>query len=305
MRVLLLTLLSSALMAPMATASDIGTYRPGNSYLTVPAQSPDQCRSQCSGDAQCKSWNFVRVAPNRNVCEFNTRKARPIASNISISGEDNSAIDSARIIPTGFRTTRVGTPQMPTARAPGSVTRVGAVPNRQAITTLPPISQASHRRVQQPAAKQMPFRHSLDSSRTAPAYSRPTPPPRHSVQAASHTTSQGQQIKARPAPATQTKFRPMLDSAPQASVSQPANVPAAPPRLSQMPQNKPNPSVESGLAGGPVAAAPATSKSLYGSLFDDVKAPRALSPADIPSDPDAPIPTATSVPIERIDVSPL
>ena len=69
-----------------------------------------------------------------------------------------------------------------------------------------------------------------------------------------------------------------------------------------MPQNVISPSIDSGLAGGVPSRRSGLGDPLFGSLYDDVKAPKTLTAKDIPTDPDAPIPTVTSVPIKRLDV---
>jgi hypothetical protein len=43
---------------------------------------------------------------------------------------------------------------------------------------------------------------------------------------------------------------------------------------------------------------------LFGSLFDDVKVPRPIDP-QLAADPDAPIPTVSSVPVAPVQTAPL
>lgn len=312
-----MALLGAALFPITALAADYGTYRPGNSYLSMPAQSPDQCISYCNGDAQCKGWNFVKVDQSRTICEFNTMLAAPIASPISISGESMSATNHPRLVPGGHRTIRVGQPAAQRTQT-GNLARVGqAQPARRVVRTPTPqpdprLQIANYRAPiagiatpgsstpptnQRPPQRHTSFKPQLDvlASAPLPAPQRPQPP------------------------AMQPDFKPMLDSAasPQARQT-PENMPRRPaaapptvqaedinaiPRLSAMPDNRPNPSVESGLAGGPVALTLPPNSSLYGSLYDDVKAPRSLNAEDIPADPDAPIPTVSSVPVESLNVS--
>ena len=150
MRLLLGFLTALLWISAPVSAGDIGTYRPGVIYLSIPAQSPEQCVSQCAGDAQCKSWNFVAVTPSKTICEFNARKSQPVRSAISISGENYSVYDSAKVIPAGRRTYRVGQSVNMMTHSPGSTslgmtTRVGAVP--------PPYPHAQPNR---PAATQKP-----------------------------------------------------------------------------------------------------------------------------------------------------
>ncbi|MGJ8562144.1 MAG: PAN domain-containing protein [Alphaproteobacteria bacterium] len=97
-----------------AFAVETGTYRPGQSYNSITANSANQCAAQCAGDAQCKGWNFIRPRQmSRNgVCEFNAQKASPVPSAASISGDNNSVRSSSpRLISAGTNTVRVGSPQ--------------------------------------------------------------------------------------------------------------------------------------------------------------------------------------------------
>jgi len=60
MRLFSILALTTLLSAP-AFAADLGTYRPGSPYHSVVAPGADVCESHCSGDAQCKGWNYVKV----------------------------------------------------------------------------------------------------------------------------------------------------------------------------------------------------------------------------------------------------
>ncbi len=343
MRALIIPVITTFSFAFSSYAGDVGTYRPGNIYLSIPAQSPEQCANQCSGDAQCKSWNFVTVRQNQAVCEFNARKSEPIASAVSISGDNPSAIDSARLIPTGHRTTRLGHSSAPRfVSRPGNVTRVGAVPaaqppaiqHRQRITQPIPQQAQSiavvHRPPVQstsPALAQPGFRHSLDMSQNAApvrTVQRPNIQSSNAQRPASRSPFARRVPANNPLPnaggtitnnAAESEFAPMLEAASQSRIEQNPMAPVPPrsaaaparpdmPSLSDIPQNILAPSIDSALAGGPLNRPAPRGDALYGSLFDDVKAPRGLTADDIPMDPDAPIPTVTSVPIERLDVAP-
>ena len=50
----------------------------------------------------------------------------------------------------------------------------------------------------------------------------------------------------------------------------------------------------------PNAPATIVQESLFGSLYDDVKAPKAIGPEDIPVDANAPIATVASVPSKKV-----
>lgn len=111
------TLFLSALCLglPFSTfAAETGTYRPGQSYNSITANSANQCAAQCAGDAQCKGWNFIRPRQmsRSGVCEFNAQKASPVPSAASISGDNNSVRSSSpRLVSAGTNTVRVGSPQ--------------------------------------------------------------------------------------------------------------------------------------------------------------------------------------------------
>jgi len=89
----ILSLLSaSVLIASPAFAADLGVYRPGTPYNSTVASSAEICDHQCSGDAQCRGWNYVKPNPRApGVCEFLSSVSTPIASQISISGEGFSS----------------------------------------------------------------------------------------------------------------------------------------------------------------------------------------------------------------------
>jgi len=88
---------SSALIGTASHAADAGTYRPGNAYHSITAASPDVCEMQCSGDAQCRSWNYIRISANTDgVCEFNDNISSPVPSAMSISGDTVSRARAAR-----------------------------------------------------------------------------------------------------------------------------------------------------------------------------------------------------------------
>ncbi len=350
---LFLSVISATLLATAtpAIAAENGTYRPGQAYMSIPAQNPAQCEQQCQGDAQCKGWNFVRIRANAKaaICEFNARKAAPVASPISISGDNHSATASARLVQTGQRTTRVGEPSVMMQAMPTRTTRIGAVPQpaqeqrsrqvhaqrpQQRVVRRAPIPQhiqpqtAAYRTVRpapaQPATRAPQFRHSLDSSAPRMA-ARPQQLP-------------AQRPAIAPSPRNNT-FRPQLDTLPQQKATKPAapapvqpvreasvnapiaTAPTALPAgqnfhtgpkvnksLSQLKVTPPaQRRADSRLAGGytPPVSVETAQSSLFGSLYDDVKAPKSLTPQDIPANPDAPIPTVTSVPTQKIEQSPM
>ena len=139
-----LILLSSALIASsFAFAQDLGTYRPGSPYSAAQASDAAVCSSQCSGDAACRGWNFVRANPRQRngICEFNSVAVDPIQSPISVSANltvVNNVTGQNRIIPAGVRTTRIGSPSVNTTRigapAVSPAPRTAAAPIQQRQT---------------------------------------------------------------------------------------------------------------------------------------------------------------------------
>ena len=108
MRLFSFLTLTTLLSAP-AFAADLGTYRPGSPYHSVVAPGADVCESQCSGDAQCKGWNYVKVNPRApGVCEFNSKSVSPIESAISISGAGGVSA-APNLLQGNTKTIRVGT----------------------------------------------------------------------------------------------------------------------------------------------------------------------------------------------------
>ncbi|RKQ71611.1 PAN domain-containing protein [Litorimonas taeanensis] len=93
-----------------AIAVDLGQYRPGTPYQSVIAAGADICESHCSGDAQCRSWNYVKANPKASgVCEFNAEVSAPVASAISISGVNLQGATRRGIVTGDTNTIRVGT----------------------------------------------------------------------------------------------------------------------------------------------------------------------------------------------------
>ena len=133
MRFFYILAFSSVLSVP-AFAADLGTYRPGAPYHSVPAPGADVCENQCAGDAQCRGWNYVKVNPRSpGVCEFNSKPASPIESPISISG-DGAAVLAPNISIGRTNTVRVGT----TAKAAPRPTVRQSSPTRRIVRQAVP-----------------------------------------------------------------------------------------------------------------------------------------------------------------------
>ena len=122
-------------MGGAAQAADLGQYRPGNPYQSVIAPGADVCQSHCAGDAQCRSWNYVKASPQASgVCEFNANDVPPVSSAISISGSNSPATYRRGVIAGGTNTIRVGT-----ASAYQSPVETGtqSSPNRRIVREAP------------------------------------------------------------------------------------------------------------------------------------------------------------------------
>ena len=132
MRLLTFSVFAALLSAP-AFAADLGTYRPGTPYSSAVAGGADVCDSQCAGDAQCRGWNYVKPNPRAaGVCEFLSTVSTPISSQISISGESQSAAPYySGLTSGGTNTVRVGT------QTSSNTTRVGQSPSGRRIVRQP------------------------------------------------------------------------------------------------------------------------------------------------------------------------
>ena len=140
MRLFSLLALSTLLSAP-AFAADLGTYRPGSPYHSVVAPGADVCDSQCSGDAQCKGWNYVKVNPRApGVCEFNSKSVSPIESAISISGPGGMSA-APNLMQGNTNTVRVGTSTRSVPRS--NAVTIGQTPSGRRI-----VREAAPQRIQ-------------------------------------------------------------------------------------------------------------------------------------------------------------
>lgn len=346
---------SSALIGSSAFAADAGTYRPGNSYNSITANSPDICEMQCSGDAQCRSWNYVRISEMaEGVCEFNDTLSSPVPSAISISGNNVSRGRSPRVVVGKTNTVRVGAPtvtqpRVKMARTTPVVTRAPSITPQSNAAGLSLMeqqrlnSQRGHNQIaakapttrRAPARRNAPmapqFRHSLEDAPVAAAPPRtannaPASMTRPAMQAAptvygdprlvrklQQRQSAAQNLPSYPPAAPQT---PPQVTASAGGLSAPPGVPPlsepATANLGQSSYMRPS------MAGAPpvpsqrrvsipseLSPRPMNSgDSLFGSLYDDVKVPRPLDPS-IAADPEAPIPTVSSVPTAKIQMGPL
>ena len=201
MRLFSLLAVTTLLSAP-AFAADLGTYRPGSPYHSVVAPGADVCESHCSGDAQCKGWNYVKVNPRApGVCEFNAKSVSPIESAISISGGGGTSA-APGLIQGDTNTIRVGTRVTPKPRS--NTVTVGRAPSGRRI-----VREAVPQRVQ--PAKTVARRPAAGGSLTSQQ--------NKYRQATGHVAPQPRQSEARPQQARPQHARPQ--GYPQARQQQP------------------------------------------------------------------------------------
>jgi len=337
MRQFLLALLLM-LGLPIATlAMEPGTYRAGNPYYSVPSQAASQCEAHCKGDAQCKGWNYVRNQKIRfgGICEFNARKATPVPSSISTSGDNEFVRASNQIIQAGSNTIRVGQ-----SRSLDPVLSMNPTPTPQAHQTQHAYSN----------------RHRVNQSTPALLASRLAS---HSLETESLTAQQNQsrgphfappQTALPPAPAYSSPQRPhrpqfahnlddpFMPAAAQQAMTPPA-YPPTPQPYAHPPQPQPasyaapqppvNPSSQPRVYGGPKPASsplrpalqnlvkstqpsvtasipvPTAQNNLYGSLYDDVTSPAPITQPAILLDTNQSIPTVSAMPSPEITSSSL
>lgn len=243
-RLSVLTILSTlcVVTASTALAADRGTYRPGMAYASIQASDASICEAQCSGDAQCRGWNFVTVTPggSNGVCEFNAQDVAPIPSPISVSGHNNFSARSATIIPGSSNTTRVGYVAPP---APKAVTQPTAnrAPSGRKIIRQPVLQQ----RAANPAVYSRPAPQNMQNLSLTDQQNRQ----RRAAKPSAHQRPM-QQHKAQQHPA-QPRFQHSLDDGHARRAAQPtprtapqnrarfAARPTPPPSVTQPPIAKP------------------------------------------------------------------
>ncbi|WP_427450275.1 hypothetical protein [Litorimonas sp. WD9-15] len=308
MRILSLFAVSALLSTPVF-AADLGTYRPGTPYSSSVAGGADVCESHCSGDAQCRAWNYVKPNPRvSGVCEFLSSASTPIASQISISGEGfASTLQSSRMMTGGTNTVRVGTQ----VQSRSNTVKVGQpTPTRrvvrEAVPQRPTAQQASTRRLEnmslteqqnryrqpaasqpvqsrQPAQPRPAFRPILDGVPRAFPQSVPQPqrqyqpqPYQQSRAVAQPRRATGPRRVAPPQYQPQSAARPQSVTQSRPPIGQPIQAPANMPRRSVIAPQTAAPARDV----NPIALAPEQAqKSLFGRLNDDVKAAPSATPA--------------------------
>lgn len=206
-------LAASALFSTPVFAADLGTYRPGTPYSSSVAGGADVCESHCSGDAQCRAWNYVKPNPRASgVCEFLSSASSPIASQISISGEGYTESFQSSLITSGStHTVRVGTQIQPAS----STVKVGQpTPTRRVVReAVPQRVQLHQTSTRSPENMSLTEQQNLYRQQAAP-----------------------QQIQPRQTVYTRPAFRPILDGAGRAA---PQYAPRTQPQIQPRPYQQP------------------------------------------------------------------
>ena len=123
-------------------AADPGTYRPGTPYHSSVLPTASACAEKCSGDDNCRTWNYVKVnARSPGVCEFQSRVSAPVESDVSTSGLSAAPTRrSHRVVDGSTRTIRVGEPRFAVA-TPSQPPRWQAASTPQRIVSRGPQPQ--------------------------------------------------------------------------------------------------------------------------------------------------------------------
>ncbi len=283
-----ITIISLAISSPfllmsIALAADQNTYRAGTPYLKTVANHHTQCESQCSGDAACRSWNFIR--PNAGaasgICELNTRAATPVPSRFAMSGIVNTSAGLAnnKIVLAGTNTIRVGTPSAPKPRIiPNQARRT--IVKRQPVPTQKITQNANFTR---PLAQRPQIPKQQQPQRLTPeqAYYR-----QQYLAYQRQQTARQQQNQRRQQPMQQ-----------QSVLQQPPRQVNAPRQMQEQPTRQPQQLMR-------------PQPSLYGSLHDDLTqnmtaVPRPKTAPDTPANADSPLATSRAVPTKPVVTQPL
>ena len=244
MRLFLVTTSISLFAFSSAFAADLGQYRAGNAYQSVLSPSADVCDSHCSGDAQCRSWNFVRVNPRaQGVCEFNQNDVTPVPSAISISGTNAGQTYQAGVVSGSTNTIRIGSPVSATPQARAAAPKARGqrrivrkpVPQQhqaQSASTRPVVRNNAPQSLESLTAQQSQYRNrtsqrAIQSKATnpqAPRYNGQAVPPQGQFPVSRAPQFQhdlgGRQIASTPRvptqnPNTQSRFNPAQNARPQ------------------------------------------------------------------------------------------
>lgn len=233
------------MLSSSAFAAEAGTYRPGTAYQSVPAGSPDICESQCSGDAQCRSWNYIKISKAAaGVCEFNSNSASPVPSSVSVSGENRRNRSLASVVKGSTNTVRVGSPTVTQPKAavsrPSAARRVVRQPIPQSVqpkptnftAQRPQNLSAQHLSLTEQQRRQNPNAAYQQRPQSQPPQTRTAPPARFQ-----HSLEDNQSLPRHPQtrhPQTAARSRAPAAAPPQAAYSH------ADPRLVQrLQQNAP------------------------------------------------------------------
>ena len=319
-------ILAAITFAAPLSAADANFYRNGQTFASTPAPSAAICEMQCSGDAQCRSWNFLppRIPGALGQCQLNATSGQAVSHPFATSGAAPGAQQSydGRVIAAGTRTKRIGQPVA--APAPRVIRQAirRPVPMQQrqvmrpaAPQTAPQLRQAVAPRVQmprpvvrqrqlapapRPQAPQRPASKPQIPTQSAPMAAAQAPAPAASM---SLTEQQNLQRFGQSAPMRAPAAAPAVSASPRTLPATTPRMPAAPSRL-QRPAPAPIP--PGGFAPLPIqdqAGAPAMDR-LYGSLYDDAGPQKMKMPlySERPAD-DLDAPVVTTVPAPTTPVS--
>lgn len=283
-----LIILSVFLALPVA-AGELSTYRSGQIYAATPAPSANICEMQCTGDAQCRSWNFLPPIHMGQTgrCELNATSGPVMSHPYAQSGAALIAqpYNNGRLIQAGTRTTQIGRPAP--AAPPVIVRQIRAAPRY-----VPP-RPASEARRQSP-------QHSIISQVSAPAPLLAGPPPVMMQRLAGPLNQPASPQPQRQIPPQSLPLAPVYGQG--AAPQQPKPIapmarPVQPQAAFQAPQ----------MQAEPFNPAPAMDR-LYGSLYDDAAPAQQRMPlySERPvNDPDRPVVTTIAVPTSSVTVQPM
>ena len=221
MRFLTVSLFSALLSAP-AFAADLGTYRPGTPYNSAVAAGADVCDSQCSGDAQCRGWNYVKPNPQAaGICEFMSTVSAPISSQISISGENISAAPfSSRVTSGATNTIRVGT--QPSLTSTSNTVKVGQSPSGRRVVRQAPTRRVTPQQTSTQSVENMSLTAQQNRYRQGQA-----------IQPNAAKQAPVRQASRQAVPQQRPMFRPILDAPSAQRVRQPQQPNFQQPQLQQ------------------------------------------------------------------------
>lgn len=284
-----ISIIASLALSTSAFAADVNSYRNGGAYLSSPAIAPAMCESQCAGDAQCRSWNFLRSGnPNMvGMCELNSHIGTTAPHPFAISGSSNkSQTYGANLVQGRTNVTRIGDP---VTVVPQSQVRARTL----TASTRPTARQVPHQNSGIPATitRQRSFTPSPQTRRqpVAPQSPSAVPPTLGSALPFVRPASIAPSSAATSVYPVQRQAAPNQPS-PQPAALQTASIPAAATSLMEQQIrlgakadqvaaqaiSQPHSSAQASTQTPqqPPAVMPMQNSALFGSLYDDVATPR-------------------------------